>query len=58
MNLDGLTANYVINKTYKENSFLLRWRNIEIKDIKEKRGAFLVDILGNDKRARCLIRKG
>jgi len=58
MNLDGLTANYVIKKEYKENSFLLRSRSIEIKELKEKRGVFLVDILGNGKRARCLIRKG
>ena len=58
MNLDGLTANYIINKEYKENSFLLRSRKIEIKELKEKRGVFLIDILGNGKRARCLIRKG
>ena len=58
MNLDGLTANYVISKQYKENSFLLRSRKIDIKELKEKRGVFLIDILGNGKRARCLIRKG
>ncbi len=58
MNLDGLTANFLINKQYKENSFLLRSRNIEIKDLKDKRGVFLLDFVGNGKRARCLIRKG
>eukprot|EP01083_Nonionella_stella_P003048 8670_1 len=58
MNLDGLTANHIITKQYKENSFLLRSRSIDIKELKEKRGVFLIDVLGNGKRARCLIRKG
>jgi len=58
MNLDGLTANYIIRKQYRENSFLLRSRTIDIRELREKRGVFLIDILGNGKRARCLIRKG
>jgi len=58
MKLDGLTAKYVIRKQFKESPFVLRSRTIEIKEIKDQSGVFLVDILGNGKRARCLIRKG
>lgn len=33
MNLDGLTANYVIVKQFKKNSFLLRSRMVDIKEL-------------------------
>ncbi len=56
MNLDGLTANWVITK--------LRSRTVVIKELKDIVGngnivgVFPVDVVGNGKRARCCIRKG
>ena len=63
-NVDELTVNCTIVKEFKVNykltvnSFLLRSRTVVIHELKKKRGVFLVDMVGNGKRARCLIRKG
>lgn len=59
MKLDDLQANIEMMKSYKEKSTLaLNVRTIDIPQLKEKRGVFLIELCSKGQRARAIVRKG
>ncbi len=57
INLDGLVANYEQEHEYKEAPIRKITRNLKFPFLDNKRGVFVVELIGNGKSSRAMIRK-